>query len=45
MQDYLIDAYLVYIKKKLLMERIAKKVSIQIITLKVEKIDIVNSVL
>jgi len=40
MQDDLIDAYCVCIKKKLLVERVAKHVSIQIITLKVEKIDI-----
>ena len=36
-KDDLIDAYFVCIKKKLLVERVAKKVSIQIITLKVEK--------
>ena len=37
MQDDLIDAYCVCSKKKRLVERDAKKVSIQIITLKVEK--------
>jgi len=37
MQDDLIDAYFVCVKKKRLVERVAKKVSIQIITLKVEK--------
>ena len=37
MQDDLIDAYCVCTKKKRLVERVAKKVSIQIITLKVEK--------
>jgi len=37
MQDDLIDAYFACIKKKRLLERVANKVSIQIITLKVEK--------
>jgi len=37
MQNDLIYAYFVCIMKKRLMERVAKKVSIQIITLKVEK--------
>jgi len=37
MQDDLIDAYFVCTKKKRLVEGDAKKVSIQIITLKVEK--------
>ena len=37
MQDDLIDAYYVCIKKKRLVERVAKKVSIHIITLKVKK--------
>jgi len=36
MQDDLIDAYFVFIKKKRLVERVAKKVSIQIISSKVE---------
>jgi len=33
MQDDLIDAYFLCIKKKLLVERVTKKVSTQIITL------------
>jgi len=37
MQDDLIDAYYMCFNKKRLVERVAKKVSIQIITLKVEK--------
>jgi len=37
MQDYLKDAYFVCIKKKRLVERVTQKVSIQMITLKVEK--------
>ena len=37
MQDDLIVAYYMCIKKKLLVERVAKKVSIQIITESVEK--------
>jgi len=37
MQDDLIDAYFVCIKKKRLVERVAKNVSIQIIALKVER--------
>ena len=37
MQDDLIDAYFECIKKKWLVERVAKNVSIQIITLKVVK--------
>ena len=37
MQDDLIDAYYVCIKKEGLVERVAKKVSIQIITLEVGK--------
>ena len=36
MQDDVIDAYFVCIKKKLLVERVAKTVSIQIIKLKVD---------
>jgi len=36
MQDDLIDAYFVCIKKKWLVERVTKKVSIQKITLKLE---------
>ena len=38
MQDDLIDAYHVCIKKKRLVERVAKKKYTQIITLKVEKL-------
>ena len=37
MQDDLIDVYYMCIKKKWLVEKVAKNVSIQIITLKVEK--------
>jgi len=37
MHDDLIDAYYRCIEKKRLVERVAKKVSIQIITLKLEK--------
>jgi len=37
MQGDLIDAYYVCIKKKRLVDRVAKKVSTQIITLKLEK--------
>jgi len=37
MQDDLIDTYFVCIKKKQLVERVAKKVSTQIITFKLEK--------
>jgi len=44
MQGDLIDAYYVCIKKKQLVERVAKKVSIQILTLTCKiDIDIVNS--